>query len=64
MEKLVDAHEMAALLSMERPAVYRLVHERKIPVVDIGHRTKRFAPSKVYAALTERTGEINAIENS
>jgi hypothetical protein len=50
-EALVDYPGLSALTGETVRTLRTLVSQRKIPHLRLGHRTIRFQPSKVFAAL-------------
>lgn len=57
--KYLTAEELATELGLQPDFVKSLARKRKIPVFRLGHRTIRFSPEKVKAALDKL--EVRAV---
>lgn len=54
---LLTVKELCKRLNCEPSYVYRLVHERRIPFLKLGHRKLRFDPVQIDAWIEERFQE-------
>lgn len=52
--QLVTVKQLCERLSCESSYVYRLVHERRIPFIKLGHRQLRFDQHEIDAWIADR----------
>lgn len=55
---LLTVQDLCERLNCEPSYVYRLVHERRIPFLKLGHRKLRFNPVQVDAWIDQRIVDI------
>ena len=52
---LLTVKDLCKLLNCQRSFVYRLVHERRIPFMKLGHRQLRFSPEAITRWLADNS---------
>lgn len=50
-EKLLNIQELSAEINLPVRTIRTLLQKRRVPCIKLGHRTMRFNPAKVMAAL-------------
>lgn len=53
--RILTAEELSPEINIPAPVIRRLHRQGKIPVVDLGRRTKRYILADVMAALAKQT---------
>lgn len=59
--QLLTVKDLCEKLNCEPSYVYRLVHERRIPFLKLGHRKLRFDSLKIDGWLQERAMDVETI---
>jgi excisionase family DNA binding protein len=54
-EPLVDVHDVAAFLGIDKATVYRMASTAELPAIEVAPRVLRFRPSDVRDFLERRT---------
>jgi excisionase family DNA binding protein len=52
---ILDYSQAAAFIGVSRRYMTELVQKRKVPIIDLGHRTKRFRKSDLQKVIEKRT---------
>jgi excisionase family DNA binding protein len=57
MSELLTYPDVQRLLNVSRRTVKRLITRKVLKCIDLGHRTKRFAPADVERAIAKMKGD-------
>ena len=62
MSPLMTVDELSNLLNCSRSYIYRLVHERRIPFLKLGHRQLRFNPQEIQEWLSKQSHVVDDLD--